>query len=37
MGEEGSDFRQAHLIGMAFVVEEDEAANPTDIRLFGAN
>jgi len=36
VSEEGFDLRDAHLIGVAFVVEEDEAFDPMDIGLFGA-
>ncbi len=36
VGEEGSDFRGVHFGGVAFVVEEDEAAHPVDVGFFGA-
>jgi|GEM_PF-5340700 len=36
VGEEGLDLRGAHVFGMAFVVEEDEALDPIHIGLFGA-
>ena len=36
VGKEGFDFGGAHLGGVAFVVEEDEAADPLDVGLFGA-
>jgi hypothetical protein len=34
MGEEGFDFWNAHFLGVAFVVEKDEAANPLYVGLF---
>lgn len=37
MTEEGGDLGFAHGAGMAFAVEEDEAANPIEIRLFGTD
>ncbi|OGO18828.1 MAG: hypothetical protein A2Z14_00400 [Chloroflexi bacterium RBG_16_48_8] len=37
MSEERPDFRRAHLIGMALVMEKDEAFDPIDIGLFGAD
>lgn len=37
VGEEGLDFGSAHLGWVALVVEEDEAANPGDVGLFGAD
>ncbi len=33
MSEKPSDFLFAHLAGMAFVMEKDEAADPVDIHL----
>ena len=36
VGEEGFNFRCAHLSRVAFVVEEDEPADPLDVGLFGA-
>ena len=32
----GQRFLGAHLAGMAFVVEKNEAAHPVDVSLFGA-
>ena len=37
MGEKGGDFFFAHLVGMAFAVEEDEAANPIEVSVFCAD
>ncbi len=37
MAEESCDLFFAHLLRVPFIVEEDEAANPIDIGLFGAN
>ena len=37
VGEESFDFGGAHLVGVALVVEEDEAADPVDVGLFGAD
>ena len=37
VGEEGSDFGDTHLLGVAFVVEEDEAFDPANVCLFGAD
>src|SRR5262249_25753195 len=34
-GQEGRDFRVAHLRGMALAVEEDVALDPVDVRLLG--
>jgi hypothetical protein len=31
------DLAFSHIFRMTFVMEEDKAPNPTDIRLFGAN
>jgi hypothetical protein len=31
------DLAFSHILRMTFVMEEDKAPNPTDIRLFGAN
>ena len=36
VGEEGFDFGDTHLLGVAFVVEEDEAFDPADVGLLGA-
>jgi hypothetical protein len=36
MGQEGLDFGGAHLGGVALVVEEEEAAHPVQVGLFGA-
>lgn len=36
MGEEGLDFRGAHVFGVAFVVEDDVAFDPVAVGLFGA-
>lgn len=36
VGQEGLDFWGTHIGGMAFVVEEDEAAHPVHVGLFGA-
>jgi hypothetical protein len=35
MGEEGFDFGYAHVLGMAFVVKEDETPDPLDVGFFG--
>jgi hypothetical protein len=35
MGEEGFDFGYAHILGMAFVMEEDETPDPLDVGFFG--
>ncbi len=35
--EEGGNLRFAQLLGVAFAMEEDEAANPIEIRLLGAD
>lgn len=37
VSEELFDFTGAHLVGMAFVVVEDEAFDPVGIRFFGAD
>ena len=37
MGEKGFDFGCSHFLGMAFAVEQDKAANPIDVGLFGAD
>ena len=37
MREVGADLFFAHCVWMAFIVEEDEAANPVDVSLFGAD
>ena len=34
--QEGGDFLFAHLVGMPLALEEDEAANPIDVRSLGA-
>jgi len=36
VGQEGLDFGGAHLGGVAFAAEEDEAAHPVHVGLFGA-
>jgi hypothetical protein len=36
VGEEGGDFRCAHVFGVAFVVEKDEAFDPIVVSVFGA-
>jgi len=35
VSEKGGNFIFAHLVWMAFLMEEDVAANPIDVRLFG--
>jgi hypothetical protein len=35
MGQELVDLGGTHFQGMTFVMEEDEAANPVDVSLFG--
>jgi hypothetical protein len=35
VGEEGFDFGDAHVSGVPFVMEEDVAAYPLDVGLFG--
>lgn len=35
MGEECSDFRDAHFFGMTFIVEEDEVFCPLNVGIFG--
>jgi hypothetical protein len=37
MGQEGLHLASAHLPGMSLAVEEDEATNPIDIGLLGAD
>lgn len=37
VGQEGLDFRSAHLGGMALVLEEDIAPDPIDVGFFRAN
>ena len=37
VGEELFDFAGAHLVGVAFVMVEDEPFGPIGIRFFGAN
>jgi hypothetical protein len=37
MAQEGGDLFFAHLLRVTFIVEEDEAANPINAGLFGAN
>jgi hypothetical protein len=34
VGEEGFDFGDTHFVGVTFVVEEDEAANPLNVGFF---
>jgi hypothetical protein len=36
MGEESGNLILTHIIGMTFVVEEDEPADPVDVGLLGA-
>ena len=36
VGEKGLDFRRTHVLGMAFVVQQDVARDPADVGLFGA-
>ena len=36
VGDEGLNFGDAHVFGVAFVVEEDVAADPVYVGLFGA-
>ena len=36
VGEEDCDFDAPHILGMALVVKEDVAFNPTNVGLFGA-
>ena len=37
VGQKLFDFEAIHLSGMPFVMEEDEAFDPVDVSLFGAN
>jgi hypothetical protein len=37
VGEESLDLRGAHLTGVAFVVEEDEAGDPVHVGVFGVD
>jgi len=37
VNEKGSDIRVAHLLWVAFVVEENEALDPVDVGFFGAD
>jgi len=37
MGQEGFDCPAAHLLGVAFVVEQNVAFDPVYMSLFGAN
>jgi hypothetical protein len=37
VGEEGGDFGRAHVFGVAFVMEEDEAFDPVHVGFFGAD
>jgi len=37
VGQEGLDFGRAHVFGMAFVVEQDEALDPVHVGFFGAD
>jgi hypothetical protein len=36
MRQEGVNLRRPHLERVTFIVEEDEAANPLDVSIFGA-
>jgi len=36
VSQKGFDLRPAHVVRMAFVVEEDEAFDPEDVTLLGA-
>jgi len=36
MGEKGADFWRPHIFRMAFLVKENKASHPADIRLFRA-
>lgn len=36
MGKKLSDFGNAHVFGMTFVVKEDEVFYPLQVRVFGA-
>jgi hypothetical protein len=36
VAEEGGDFGFAHFVGMPLSMKEDEASNPIDVGLFGA-
>jgi hypothetical protein len=37
VAEESGDFFFAHLLGVTFVVKEDETTDPINIGLFGAD
>ena len=37
VGEEGFDFRDAHVARVLFMVEQDVAPDPADVGLFGAD
>ena len=37
VGKESNDFFFAHVVGVAFLVKENETANPIDVSLFGAD
>ena len=37
ISKEGSDLLLAHFVGVAFMMEEDEAADPIDVSLLGAD
>ena len=37
MAQEGSDFLFAHVAGVTFLVEEDEAPDPVEVGLLGAD
>jgi len=37
VGEEGFDFGAAHFVGVALVVEQDEASDPIHVSVFGAD
>lgn len=36
VGQKGFDFSRAHVGGVAFIMEKDEAPDPTDVSFFGA-
>jgi len=37
VGQEGLDFRRAHVLGMSFAVVENVAFDPADVGFFGAD
>jgi len=37
VAEKSGDLFFAHLVGVTLIMEEDEAADPVDVHLFGAN